>query len=141
MKSLDTNADRALFNGSLRVFTACFYENERPLQGVAGLLDWRFQGAISHHLKSGVMGGKEGECVYIPLVHGDQKYHFILIGGGNLHPRKHRGELPPESWKTLRKNLLSLNLPEVGISKSDFGNMPIHELKKHLEGVSLCLVH
>jgi hypothetical protein len=141
LKSLELAPDIAFFNQSVQCLVACFYENERPLQGVAGLLDWRFQGALSSHIKSGFITGQEGECVWIPLERAGRKFDLLLVGGGTLSRHRLRGELPAASWQALRKNLLSLKFTEVGISKKDLGELPLQELRNHLEGVPLCLAH
>lgn len=39
---------------------------ERPLQGLAGLVDWRLCGALTRALQGGVYGGSPGEDLLIP---------------------------------------------------------------------------
>ena len=68
---LDLNAEEALFGSAdtspLDGLVATFHANERPLQGLAGWLDWRFQGAISSYLRAGALTGREGEYAYTPM--------------------------------------------------------------------------
>jgi len=40
-----------------------FFEDERPLRGAAGLLDWRLCGRVSRWLSAGVLSGRAGESV------------------------------------------------------------------------------
>ncbi len=41
-------------------------EDERPLRGDAGWIDWRLCGEISRHLLSGYVTGKSGEAILFP---------------------------------------------------------------------------
>ncbi|HVE82345.1 MAG TPA: M17 family peptidase N-terminal domain-containing protein, partial [Myxococcales bacterium] len=50
---------------SLCVFVA---EDERPLQGAAGFLDWRMGGALSRVLVSGFFVGAPGDTLLIPTL-------------------------------------------------------------------------
>lgn len=140
METLDFSFDQALFANHLKGGVTLLFENERPLQGLAGLLDWRFQGALSQKLKSGFVTGKEGECTYLPIERNGTVYHLILLGGGPVSSFKKRKALPQSSWEILRKNLISLKLPKLGISLQDFENPPLHEFTKNLGGTSLCIV-
>jgi len=38
-----------------------FFEDERPLRGAAGLLDWRLCGRVSRWLRAGMLSGRAGE--------------------------------------------------------------------------------
>jgi hypothetical protein len=39
---------------------------ERPLQGLAGLVDWRLCGALTRALRDGLYGGAPGEALLLP---------------------------------------------------------------------------
>ncbi len=141
MEWLDLDADRALFDGKILGIIATCYENERPLQGLAGLLDWRFQGAISNCLQAGVITGRPGECAYLPVIRGGRVYHLLLVGAGLLPDDHSRRKRPPkEAWVNLSKNLSSLRLERIGISCSDFGGVDVDYFKSKLEGLSLWIV-
>lgn len=43
-----------------------FFSDERPLHGVAGLVDWRLCGRLSRLLTSGYCSGKRGDCIMMP---------------------------------------------------------------------------
>src|SRR5436190_1879228 len=43
-----------------------FFEDERPLQGLAGLVDWRIGGGLSALLRAGFCTGATGEAVLLP---------------------------------------------------------------------------
>src|SRR5437868_2829832 len=38
-------------------------ENERPLRGLAGLVDWRLAGGLSKHLRSGFVTGRQEDAL------------------------------------------------------------------------------
>lgn len=59
-----------------------WFEDERPLQGLAGLLDWRSNGRISSLLRSGFCTGQLGEAVLMPWRHGTLMRRIILVGFG-----------------------------------------------------------
>jgi hypothetical protein len=141
LSKLDTDADRALLEGQVPALIATFYQNERPPGGLAGLLDWRFHGVISHSLRAGAISGKAGECVYVPVTHLGMTYHLILVGAGTSEHPGSRGKLPEPSWLALQKNLASLKLGSFALSKSDFGNPAENTIIDNLksDGVVLCL--
>jgi hypothetical protein len=132
-----TEVEKALFEGQVSGLAVTFYQNERPLYGLAGQLDWRFHGAISYHIRKGVISGAVGECVYFPFTRRGSTYHIILTGGGLADHPGQRDALPIESLHALQKNLSSLGLTKIGISKADFGNITPELLTKHLKGVPL----
>lgn len=140
MKRLDQNGDHALFEGRLHGIIAVCYENERPLLGLAGLLDWRFQGAISNCLRAGAITGKSGECAYVPVTRTGKTYHILLIGGGRCPRYGERDTPPAESIKALHKNLSSLRLDGIGLSRSDFGGITDEQIKKHMKDTPLWVV-
>lgn len=52
-----------------------FFEDERPLRGPAGLVDWRLCGLLSERLLDGALAGADGEAALLP-------------GGGPLRARR-----------------------------------------------------
>lgn len=59
-----------------------FFEDERPLRGAAGLLDWRLCGALSELIRAGRITGARGE---LTLLLGNGRLPFdkvVLIGEG-----------------------------------------------------------
>lgn len=129
---LEISAEQALFpthRRQLEGMIVSIYENERPLAGLAGWLDWRFRGALSDFIQSGFIKGKEGECAYLPVVKQEKTFHLILVGAGNTPVPGQRGSLPLESLRSLKKNLASLRLEKLGISLKDFEDTMIQSLK------------
>ena len=115
------NADEALFTRKVEGLVAACYENERPLHGLAGLLDWRFDGAISDCIRAGAISGKAGECVYFPIQRAGALYHLILVGAGTTSAPGKREGLPAATVRALRKNLDTLKIAEFGLSRQDLG--------------------
>jgi len=144
---VDLAPEQALFS-SLDGIVATFHTNERPLQGLSGLLDWYFHGAISAYLRAGAMSGEAGECAYLPLslpVKDSQGkpgrvFHVLLAGGGSSPAPGKRQEPDEKTYATLRKNILSLKIPRLGISQTDFGNASRDTLARHFKEVPLWIV-
>ena len=134
---LKTSPIDALFNGEVQGIVAACYENERPLAGLLGVVDWHFHGLISKAVKSGAITGKAGECVYFPVKKNDRVYHIILAGAGRTALPGERTQIPEETLELLKKNLIQMKLPKVGISRLDFGNVTPEFLDKNLEGAPL----
>ncbi len=61
---------------------AGFFEDERPLRGPAGLLDWRLNGAISREIINGRITGGFKETVIIPSNGRIRSPKILLIGLG-----------------------------------------------------------
>jgi hypothetical protein len=128
---LKMSAEEALIDHQVDALVVTVSENERPLLGLAGLLDWRFQGAISGCLRAGAITGKLGECVYFPVSKNGQLYKILLLGVGSHE------SVTAEALKPLQKNLANLKLNSVGVSRKDFGNPPEDLLAKHFKDVQL----
>src|SRR4051794_20463558 len=59
------------------------FENQRPLKGTVGLLDWRMRGFLSSFVLGSKITGKESEIVYIPIKHHGGVRHLLLVGLGS----------------------------------------------------------
>lgn len=57
------------------------FSDVRPLRGAAGLADWRLCGRISRMLKSGRVGGKNGETILFPPSRARLPFSRILLFG------------------------------------------------------------
>jgi hypothetical protein len=134
---LDIDADQALFLGEVDGVVATFHENERPLHGLAGLLDWRFHGVISRQLEQGILEGKSGECAYLPVTRDGKTFHLILVGAGSSAKPGERAALSAAAMKSLQKNLASLKLGKLAISRKDFGSSTDVAAASKAKGVSL----
>lgn len=58
------------------------FEDERPLQGLAGLVDWRTGGSLSVLLRSGFCTGAAGEAVLLPGRRTVPMERLVLLGLG-----------------------------------------------------------
>lgn len=134
---LNLELDRALFDGQIQCLVLTLYQNERPPCGLSGLIDWHFQGLLSKYIRNGAITGSVGECTYFPVTRNGQTFHLLLAGSGHSAKPGEREPVPTETLQVLQKNLLSLKLAKVGISKQDFGDVPNEFFSKHLKGVNL----
>jgi hypothetical protein len=126
---------QALFEGRVQGLVAVLGSHERPPRGLAGLLDWRFQGVISRAIARGFLTGEAGECAYLPVTRAGTTYHLLLVGSGAS-----RAAVPAESLKALKKNLASLKLARMGISRADWGSAADESLAKNLKGTGICIL-
>jgi len=65
------------------VVALAFFEDERPLRSVAGLADWRMNGALSRLLMEGEVSGKEGESLLISTDGRMAAPRLLLFGLGD----------------------------------------------------------
>lgn len=135
-KQAEIPAERVLFEGHARALVVQLAENERPPQGLAGVVDWYFGGQISQMLRLGAVSGKKGECAYVPLVKRGVLYQLFLAGGGPSSAPGARDTLPSETLSRLHKNLASLRLPKVILSRSDLGDPSQETLQRQFKGVA-----
>lgn len=71
---------RALDNHTSDVLVLTAFADERPLAGLAGLVDWRLRGALSEWLLSGFATGQVNERVLYPT-RGRLSQRFVLMMG------------------------------------------------------------
>ncbi|MBI3535754.1 MAG: hypothetical protein HY072_09760 [Deltaproteobacteria bacterium] len=137
---IDLKAEKALFTKDLKGLALAIYEDERPLKGLAGIIDFRFQRIFSYFLKSQAMTGKKGECIYVPTQKTNKTYHFILVGCGKKMGSVTNKQVMPETLESLRKNLVALGLSGIGISRADFGDLSLNEITNFLKGVPVWIL-
>jgi hypothetical protein len=77
------------------------FADERPLQGLAGLMDWRRSGRISSLVRSGFCTGAAGERVLMPGCPGLPVERVVLIGLGP------RGEFDKEAARRVAGDLVA----------------------------------
>ena len=59
-----------------------WFEDERPFQGLLGLLDWRRDGSLSRLAREGIARGTRGESVLLPAGPGLPVERLVLMGCG-----------------------------------------------------------
>jgi hypothetical protein len=57
---------RLLDSASVELCACSIWSDERPIRGLAGLLDWRLGGRMSALLQSGFFRGEPGETLLVP---------------------------------------------------------------------------
>jgi hypothetical protein len=77
------------------------FADERPLQGLAGLMDWRRSGRISGLIRSGFCTGSAGERVLMPGNAGLPVERVVLVGLGP------RSEFDKEAAQRVAGDLLA----------------------------------
>lgn len=138
LNPIDRPIEALLFEGQVQAVIATIFQNERPPSGLAGVLDWYFQGKVSQSFRAGIMTGKEGECVYFPMSSRiGTPYHLFFIGGGFASDQGERAPISQASLAKVQKNLQSLKISSIGVSRSDFGNLEDRIFKKAFQGESL----
>lgn len=78
-----------------------FFEDERPLQGAAGLCDWRLCGRLSSLLARGRIGGARGEATLMPAARRLPFDKLVLLGLGA------RGDFGREGFEDASRHVLS----------------------------------
>jgi hypothetical protein len=85
-------------------------EDERPLRGDAGLVDWRLCGRISEQLRSGYLSGALGEAALLPGSRPLSPSRILLVGTGK--PPARGGARPIlRAMRTAAGKLLMMKSP------------------------------
>jgi hypothetical protein len=138
--ALDLHPEQALLSGKLQGLVATAFINERPLQGLLGLLDWRLGGELSNFIRRGTFSGVAGESVYFPFTRVQRGFHLFVVGAGVSASPGQRDDLSGANLSSLRKNLLALKLDRIGISSADFGGAKPDFFAQNFKGVPLWIV-
>ncbi len=136
----DADPTSELFEGRVQGLVATVRLDERPLQGLAGTLDWHLQGVLSRAIKKGFLTGTSGECVYVPVAHHGKTLHLLLMGvGGGISDG-----LVREATQTIQKNIRSLGIAKLGLSRKDWGSSEKEVrdwIKKNFKEGEVCLLN
>lgn len=103
------------------------FEDERPLRGVAGLVDWRLCGRLSTLLVDGFFAGHAGEALLMPPPEGRLALARLLLFGAGT--RAALGEASCQALvqaivarvTALRVRTVALALPHDAVSSLDAG--------------------
>ena len=121
-----------------RVLICSIYEDQRPLKGTAGVLDWRLRGFLSRFLKGGRINGKRNELVYIPFEHHGTMRHLLLVGLGPVHGDKDLGDkFSTELLTRVSSTVENMSFKRVAISRSSFPFLSDGVIKKSLSKVEV----
>jgi hypothetical protein len=80
---------RSLDTTGAELMACAIWQDERPMRGVAGLLDWRLVGALSQLGQRGLLRGELGEVVFVP---GRPRVAFEKLLVFGLGPKSGFGE-------------------------------------------------
>lgn len=121
------------------VLVCSIYEDQRPLKGTAGALDWRLRGFLSRFVKAGRIGGLRNELIYIPFRHHNSVRHLLLVGLGPSagEATAKSTDFSGELLDRLSETISSLNFKRVAISQSSFPFLSESRVKKALSGVQV----
>jgi hypothetical protein len=122
------------------VLVCGFFEDERPLRGSCGWVDWRLNGRISHFIEERKLIGRWEEVILIPT-QGRLQSSFLLLFG--------LGKVREYSYLRVREMVPFLLRPvkRLSVSKVSF-SLPYHEdyhvdcgklIEVLLEGIADCL--
>jgi Cytosol aminopeptidase family, N-terminal domain len=99
------------------IVAAFYFQDERPLTGVAALLDWRLNALVTRLLLKGELTGREGDDLLV-LSNGKIKAEWILLlGAGSI------GALNPQRWEELFRRMWRV-LQNLGHQRVAFGFQP-----------------
>jgi hypothetical protein len=57
---------RSLDSSGTELVACTVWQDQLPMRGAAGLLDWRLAGALSRLARTGFLGGEVGEVLFLP---------------------------------------------------------------------------
>jgi len=108
----------ALFPGPLaeapaETLAVAIPEDERPLGGHAGFVDWRLGGALSRQIRSGFVSGAVGEAVLLPAQRPLIADRILLFGVG---PAESPGRVLQRAFAVAAEKLLSLRSPRATLA-------------------------
>lgn len=83
--SVSLTPETALKETKLQAFVLSCFQDERPLQGAIGELDWWLIQPFSKAIRSGVFSGANDERMYLPFRLKTRTLHFLVLGQGSKH--------------------------------------------------------
>lgn len=140
VSEIESTADEALFERSADALVLTTVRNERPLCGLAGRMDWRFQGLISQALRQGAITGAEGEFAYIPVAPHGRKMHLFFLGMGDSSQPGARSTPPAALWSQLARACKNLRVSQAVLSRTDLGKPSLDEIQKQMKGITTWVI-
>jgi hypothetical protein len=144
------SAPKALVDGLTDGLIVAVPSNEAPLQGLAGIIDWRFHGQVSafHSLNpsnetlrgSQGLSGKLGEMTLMALQHHGKIFRVLFVGIGPVPQPGIRSEAVLQTLsRPLITTLMQLGWRAPGFSSQDWGDIELASLTRALEGRNILL--
>ncbi|BCR04769.1 hypothetical protein DESUT3_18380 [Desulfuromonas versatilis] len=122
LKVVDLPADLL----AVEAVAAIYFEDERPLQGPAALLDWRLNGMLTDLLLRQEVAGHAGEHVLVASNGKIAAQWVLFVGGG-----KHQG-LGGEAFRGLLRHLFETvreaGFRQVAVCLAPEGGMDVSDL-------------
>jgi hypothetical protein len=117
-----------------------FFQDERPLKGSSGWIDWRLNGMLSHFLIENRLTGDWRETILIPSKGRVIPQMILLVGLGRVRDYSYLRlrELSPhllETLKNLNTSNICLSLPSEERYNVDCGK----SAEVFIEGIADCL--
>lgn len=113
----------ALDDAHAELCACSVFSDERPLKGVAGLLDWRLAGKLSSLAKQAFVSGGAGEAVMIP---GRPRLPFDKVLVFGLGPRAEFDGAAFRAWMDhLRRSLAGLNVRRAVVELAGRSVLPV----------------
>ncbi len=112
-------------------------EDERPLRGDAGWVDWRLCGGLSEQLHSGYATGRPGEAVLLPAGTSVRAGRVLLVGVGSLPDLTGRPLL--QAMRTATQRLLALRSRSAALACPggvDFDHDGVYLLRGLIHGLA-----
>jgi hypothetical protein len=122
--SIEKNAEDVLLSNSEndrdRLLICSLFEDQRPLKGAAGLIDWRLRGFLSHFVVNGKISGRYEELTFVPIQVRDQRRKLLLVGLGSSREAAGEETAAAPILKKMTQTVKQLNISKVAISISSF---------------------
>ena len=120
MTSLDPSLESIDSLSGVDALCVFVTDDDRPLSGAAGYLDWRMCGALSRVLLQGFFKGDRGEQLLMPTSGGVSTVRLFAVGAGNSKAldASTLGLLLESSALMLKKagvTSVALSLPKCGV--------------------------
>lgn len=112
-----------------RLLICSIYEDQRPLKGAAGALDWRLRGFLSRFVMSGRIQGKRAEFVYVPVQHQSSIRHLLLVGLGRSSEKISSEQIVAK----LAATISGLTFKRIAISRSSFPFLTDNQIENHFK--------
>ena len=99
------------------------------------------RGKFSETVRKGKLSSELGVCSYLLFPYGSKSIQVLLLGAGELAINGERCIPDEELYETLLKNFRSLALKSLIFLKEEIPPTLENDLKKHLDGGELCILH
>lgn len=131
------SADEILLDPSnnANLVVCSIFEDQRPLKGAAGALDWRLRGFLSRFVRDGRISGRTHEFVYVPVKHHGAFKHLMLVGLGSQS--KSDSDASGKVLTELAERVENLAFKKVTISRSSFPSFDEAKIKRALKNVDV----